>query len=205
MKLILHSVVLALSFFAIFLQQQFADDYTIHILALLVIVYFVFTFLRRTNAKTSQRNKIPETISTSLDIFIVNAILMLLILQTGGLYSPIFFLVYFLCFGITFIFEPFTVFVFSLGVVSIFLPEVWVNHAITEFVKIGSLLVITPFAFFFGKEYKTKELLQQKAKDTQKQAQEVSKEVKDVIESEKHISPETKSKLSDILKKIKKI
>jgi|SRR5579871_3357022 len=205
MKLILQSIVLGISFFAVFIEQQFFSDYQIQIIALLIVAYFGITLLRRKFGKQKEHtHDLEDGLNTSLDIFIFNAILMLLIIQTGALYSPIFFLVYFLCFGITFIFEPFTVFIFAVGILALFLPEALTNQALTEFVKVISVIVITPFAFFFGREYKEKEQLQKKIAVQDEQTKEMTEEIKKAINSDHKISKSTKDKLSDILKKIKK-
>src|SRR3990167_7068610 len=56
----------------------------------------------------------------SWTIFILNTVVLLLIISTGGFTSTLFFLLYFLVFGIAFVFEPPTVFVFVVGAIIFF-------------------------------------------------------------------------------------
>src|SRR5476649_2702632 len=102
MRYITNSLTLIASFLSIYLEEQFLSDYRTQIIGLLIISYFAVTFFRRKYSK----DKTGESFSSASDIFIVNTIVMLLIIATGDIYSPVFFLAYFLCFGITFILEP---------------------------------------------------------------------------------------------------
>src|SRR5579885_2215331 len=106
MKLVLHSLLIAIAFTFVFVWEQTPlDDYTIQALGIFVFLYLINTFIRK------KRNPGAETFGSTLDIFILITVILLLISITGNLYSPLFFLLYFLGFGITFIFEPFTVFI----------------------------------------------------------------------------------------------
>src|SRR5437660_1507386 len=156
MRYITNSFTVIASFLGIYLEEQYLSDYRTQIIGLLVIMYFVVSFFRRKSKKDK------ENFNSGLDIFIVNTIVILLVIMTGNLYSPIFFLVYFLCFGITFVFEPITVFIFAIGIAIIFLPEALTNNSIESFVRIGSIFLIAPLAFFFGKEYKDRAKLAEK-------------------------------------------
>src|SRR5258708_36504137 len=129
MRYITNSLILVLSFVFIYLEEQFFSDYRAQIIALLIIGYFILAFVR------NKYQHDPQTFSHGSDIFIVNSVVILLVLATGSLYSPIFFLLYFLCFGITFIFEPITVFIFAIGAVLIFLPQALTNYALESFIK----------------------------------------------------------------------
>lgn len=55
-------------------------------------------------------------------IFLLNTVIFLLIFSTGSIDSGLFFLLYFLGFGIAFVFEPAVTFIFIVGTVFIFLP-----------------------------------------------------------------------------------
>lgn len=201
MRYLTNSLTLIISFLCIFLEEHYLSDYRSQIIGLLIITYFVVTFLRRKYSK----NKTEESFSSSTDIFIVNTIVMLLIIATGNIYSPVFFLAYFLCFGITFILEPITVFIFAIGAFLIFLPNALQNLALESFIRIGSMFIIAPLAFFFGKEYKDRERLAKKVAQTKEEAKNISKEIETVIENEKNMHPENAAKLSDALDRSKKL
>lgn len=196
MKLFGQILVMLASFTLIFLADQgFLSDYRIQLSGVLIVYYFVLSYLRRKNPQ--QKNNLGGT----ADIFILNTILLLLILITGRLYSPLFFLLYFLCFGITFIFEPITVFIFTIGTIAVLLPEALKNYAIESFVKLGSLVLITPLAYFFGVEYKKRI----KGKDNSQSVQEIEKDVSDILDKDRHLSARGKKKLDDILDETKKL
>jgi hypothetical protein len=199
MRYITNSITLIASFLAIYLEEQFVSDYRAQIIGLLIIAYFLISFLRR------KYKKEKDNFSSGGDIFIINTIVILLVISTGSLYSPIYFLVYFLCFGITFIFEPITVFIFAIGAAVIFMPEALTNQSLESFIKIGSIFLIAPLAFFFGKEYKDREKLAKKLQQTKDEVKNISNEIQSVIENDNNLSSNTSDKLTDALNRAKKI
>ena len=199
MRYITNSLTLILSFIFIYLEEQFVSDYRPQIIGLLILVYFVLAFIRNKYYKDRQ------TFNHGSDIFIVNSVVLLLVLATGSLYSPIFFLLYFLCFGITFIFEPITVFIFAIAAVLLFLPQALTNNALESFIKIGSLFLIAPLAFFFGKEYKDRERLDKKIEKTKVSAEKISEDIKAVIQDQPDLPSEDLAKLSQAAKESEKL
>jgi hypothetical protein len=199
MRYITNSLTIILSFLAVFLEEQFLSDYRIQIIGLLILFYFVITFFRRKYQKNS------ENFSSASDIFIINTTVILLIIATGSIYSPIFFLTYFLCFGITFIFEPITVFVFAIGAILIFLPQALQNHSLESFIKLGSIMLIAPLGFFFGKEYKDRATLAKKVDKTKEEAKNISNDLQEVIQNNKEIDQNASEKLRDALKRTKNL
>lgn len=137
-------------------------------------------------------------------IFILNTVILLLIFSTGALNSPVFFLLYFLGFGIAFVFEPAVTFVFVLGAILIFLPEVLKADLVMGFLKIGSLLLISPLAYFFGKEYRKTdkqeaeiEALEEREKDA---ADTIAEDIAEVVKNEKaSLKSEDVDKLNEVL------
>lgn len=198
MKLLRHAIVLLFSFGIVFIWEQTgADAYTIQAVALLVVVYLGLSFWRR-------KRQQEANFGGSADIFILNTAIFLLIYTTGNIYSPLYFLLYFLGFGITFIFEPATVFLFTIGAVLIFLPEAMTNGAVESYIKLGSLLLISPLAFFFGQEYRDRDRQEAEIEDMAERGKDaadtISEDVHEVLTEEKaKLEPETVEKLNDIL------
>lgn len=197
MKLLRHGFVLLISFGVVFIWEQSGlDEYTIQAVAFLIVIYLVLSFFRR--KKQGNNNFGGVT-----DIFILNTAIFLIIYTTGNISSPLYFLLYFLGFGITFIFEPATVFLFTIGAVLIFLPEALTNGAIESYIKLGSLLLISPLAFFFGQEYRDRdrqeEAIEQLEERTKEAADTISKDVEIVIKKESSLKPEAVEKLDEIL------
>lgn len=139
-----------------------------------------------------------------LDILILNNVVILLVMTTGGLYSPFFFLLYFLAFGITFVFHPLTVFIFILGTMALFLPDTFKNNATESYIRLGSLFLICPLAFYFGQSYKERneqeEHLEEMAERAKEAANTIAKDVETVIKKEeKHLENDEVEKLNEIL------
>ncbi|HYK08274.1 MAG TPA: hypothetical protein VEW42_02115 [Candidatus Eisenbacteria bacterium] len=200
MKILIHSLVLLASFGFVFVWEQGPfSDFTVQLLAIMVLIYLVVQFVRRKLKKTDEVwGGIP-------DVFTLNTAIFLLIYATGQMASWFFFLLYFLGFGITFIFEPATVFVFALGTIAIFVPEVLKNGgSLGTYIQLGSFLLISPLPYFFGKEYRDREdeeqEIQQLAERSEEAGTTIAKDVEDVIANEKKsLKPEDMEKLNEIL------
>lgn len=190
MRYVTNSLTLIFSFFIIFWEEMKISEYRLQIIGLGILAYFFINFLRRKYKK--------ENFINSSDIFIVNTIVILLVIATGNASSPVFFLVYFLSFGITFVFEPIIVFLFAIGIACIFLPGAITNQSTESIIKIGSIFFIAPLAFFFGREYKNREKIKN-------EAEKISKEINSVIKTEDTLSEESLENLSAALKNANKI
>lgn len=199
MKFLLHSLVLLCSFGVIFIwEQTFLNEYVIQGLAGLIVVYIILSFIRRRQKKDAFAGGIP-------DIFILNTVIFLLIYATGQMTSWFFFLLYFLGFGITFIFEPETVFVYALLTIAMFVPEVLKNGgSLGTYIQLGSFLFIAPLPYFFGKEYRDREKEEQEIEELTERSEEaadtISQDVEEVIKNEKkNLKEEDVEKLNEIL------
>jgi membrane protein implicated in regulation of membrane protease activity len=200
MKVLIHSLVLLISFGFVFVWEQGPfSDFTVQLLAIMVLVYLVVQFVRR------KLKKVDEVWGGIPDVFTLNTAIFLLIYATGQMASWFFFLLYFLGFGITFIFEPATVFVFALGTIAIFVPEVLKNGgSLGTYIQLGSFLLISPLPYFFGKEYRDREDEEQEIEQLAERSEEagttIAKDVEDVIANEKkNLKPEDMEKLNEIL------
>lgn len=146
----------------------------------------------------------------SWNIFILNTIILLLIFSTGGFQSSLFFLLYFLCFGIAFVLMPETVFVFALCVIAIFFQEAMQGEVIANLIRLGSLAIISPLGYFFGKEFKERFKMQTELdtlKETSKSvADEVTADVDEVLHNEKEkLDQDDVDKLDHILEETEEL
>ncbi|MDP3988563.1 MAG: hypothetical protein Q8P80_05480 [Candidatus Levybacteria bacterium] len=231
-KLITQSLLLLLSFGLVYgWEQTPLNAYTIQILGFLIFLYLIVSFRKnkdvipdsssvipakagiqgpwipdqvgndKVNYKSSQRSVLPR--GESWTIFILNTIILLFIVSTGGFTSSLFFLLYFVAFGIAFVFEPATVFVFVIGAIAFFLQDALKDDVTRNMIMLGSLALISPLAFFFGKEYRMEEKAEQKIgqlEEKEKQvAEKIDEDVKKVIQNE-HLSQEGEEKLIDVIK-----
>ena len=199
MKLVLQALVLILSFVLIFVWEQTPiSGYTIQALAVLVVIYLLVAARKRGQGFLTMGGEGPW------GIFILNTIILLLVFATGGISSGLFFLLYFLGFGIAFVFEPPAIFVFIIGAVLVFLPDTLKGDTFGNFIKVGSLLLISPLAYFFGREYRKSdnqesdiEALEERTKEA---ADTISEDIEEVVKNEKqNLKEEDMEKLNEIL------
>ncbi len=179
LPLIIHSIyILGTLFVASFwLSVPALSPYTIHLVAFFVLVYLASYLWQRHSNK-----KIPFLLSI-INSVVFLLIVLLLVLSTGGLNSPLFFLIYFVLFALSLAWEPTITIVFSLGLIIFFLyahPQLTMQELIT----LTSLIFITPLSLFFGQQYvKTLEQSGQiKTLSTK-----VKKHSKDITEEETNI------------------
>src|SRR3989338_664907 len=126
------------------------SSYITYIVGFLIVLSLTYIFAKR-------KQNIAETFSNSF-VFIFVALIgtLLIIFLTGGIASPLFFLLYFLIFATPFMFEPFAVVIFFIGLMALFIVPAFENDVFSNMVRIGSIVFITPLAFFFGREFKKK-------------------------------------------------
>lgn len=205
MKLIRQSLILILSFLLVFVWQNSPlSSYTIPIIGLLVFIYLLLSARKKGEGFFTMGG------DSIWGIFILNTVILLLIFSTGGLSSSLFFLLYFLVFGIAFVFEPSIVFVFIIGIVLVFLQTALQDDVMGNFIKLVSLVLISPLAFFFGGEYRKRETEEGKIEDleerTKSAADTIAKDVEGVIKNEKgNLKQEDVEKLNDILEETEEL
>jgi len=139
-RLVLHLSYLFLSVAITFVWTRSPElsYFNLQLVAFLVIIFFSKSLL----FKNMQ--------SKTVDILILTLIILLLVFSTGAAGSPLFFLLYFLLFGLSFLFEPSITVIFSV-ILLIFLAPF--ARTINEAASIFSLVLITPLALFFGQQY----------------------------------------------------
>ncbi len=199
MKIISESLVLILSFILIFIFEMTPlSSLTTPILGLLIALYLI----------ASLRNKGKGFLNLGGEgpwgIFILNTLIFILIFSTDSINSPLFFLLYFLGFGISFVFEPSITFIFVIGALLVFAPEVMRNDITNNILKLGSLVLISPLAFFFGKEYRRNEDQQEELESleerTKDAADTISEDIEAVIKDEKqNLKEKDMEKLNEVL------
>jgi hypothetical protein len=114
-----------------------------------------------------QRRKRGENLLTgsNKEIFTLTMCLLLAIFLTGGLASNLFFILFILLFGVVFIFEPVTVFVLLAGLLVVFLPSVSQGDLSSNLIRLGSVALVTPIAYFVGKEFQRRSAVNREIRD----------------------------------------
>jgi len=138
--------------------------YTLQLIAFLVIFYFLNKRLARA----------AFDLSLGIDGLILSLVTLLLVSQSGGLTSPLFFLVYILLFGLAFLFDPAVIGLFTIFLVFLFWGQA---KDLASLLQLIGLLLMTPLALFFGRQYLKVLEEEQKIKILKKEKRELSKEV----------------------------
>jgi hypothetical protein len=120
-------------------------SYGLQIAALLMIIYAGASFLIR-------KHILSTDLKVTLDVLVFSLTISVLIFTTGGFNSPVFFLSYFLLFGVALFSSPATATAITVTFALLFLvapkQDFWL-----DLVQIGSLLAIAPLSILFGKQY----------------------------------------------------
>lgn len=199
MKLFLQSLTIISSFIAIFIWQNSPlKDYTVQLLGLFIVLYFIVA------GRKGGKGFLTLGGEGFMGVFILNTLIFLLIFSTGGLNSALFFVLYFLGFGIAFVFDPRNVFIFIIGGIIIFYPELLTGDVTSNLLKVGSLALISPLAYFFGREYRRSDVVDEKVnamkERTKEAADTISEDIEEVIEEEKtNLKDKDMQKLNEVL------
>ena len=197
MKFVWQSILLLSSFVLVFLWAGSSfGKYSIQLVGLLIFFYILIS--------ARNRRKINFVNESPFAIFALNSVILLLIFQTGGLTSPLFFLLYFILFGIAFVFEANLVFVFAAGVIATFITQVFVGDTIINLLKVGSFIILSPMAYLVGTQTKFGAKSQQTVEDlkerTKESANTISKDVETVLkDQEENLPAEDVEKLNEVL------
>lgn len=198
MKILEQSLTLIISFIVIFLWEATPlATYTTPLLGLLIASYLI----------VSARKKGKGFLTLGggpFGIFVLNTLIFLIIFSTDSLNSPLFPLIYFLGFGIAFVFEPVMTFLFLMGAILVFVPDGLKGDVTANALKLASLILISPLAYFFGKEYRKTdkdeaelESLKERSKEA---ADTISEDIEEVIKDEKsELKDKDMEKLNEVL------
>lgn len=177
-------------------------NYMAPMLGFVIVVSMIFIILK----KRARRDQ-ELFAGSNKEVFTVTVTLMLAIFLTGGLQSNLFFLVYFLLFGIVFIYEPETVFVLLAGIGAVFLqPLLEGGELVGNLIKLGSLAFLSPISYFFGKEFKRKGRLERQVEDKTGQILEDAQVLRDHTQNEDAIDEieDIEEKAEELLKEAQK-
>lgn len=156
-RLVTESASIILGVVSVFIVEiTFLSTYSSYVLAFLIIFSTIYITLKK-------RSKAPSQLFTGspVELYGLTTIIVLIIAITNGLASPLFFFLYFLLFLLAFMGEAITVWIFLAAIILYFIPEASRNMDSNTFIKLGSLLLITPVSYFVSKELERRQLLNQ--------------------------------------------
>jgi len=170
LKFLLHTLFLITAVFVAFFwtSNPVLSVYTLQLTAVFVLLFFASQFLAR---------KKQKELSHTLDAVVFTMVVLLLVISTGGLTSPLFFLVYFLMFGLALLFEPLIAISLAVAMVLFFFATPTKQENMAELFQLFSLLLVTPLALFFSNQYLKLLESQEKIKILKEEAEIVEKQI----------------------------
>lgn len=160
------------------------------VLATLIVMAIIYTAIQR------KRNTSYNMLFTAGagEMFFISTIVLLMIEITGGIDSSIYFLNYFLLFGLPLISTPIIALIFTASIILFNTPDLIRNFDTNILLRMGSILLLLPLAYFVSNELMKK---QRENKELKEKAQEIEKTAEE-LESEEE-SLEMREKLDDII------
>lgn len=148
-RFILHTILLFAAVFGVLIWLLSPlEPYTLQLVGLLTLLYVGTHSLRRHYPKLFHRS------SVTLDLTILTSMILLLITETGALTSPLFFLLYFLLFATSMLYEIEATLVLTGALILYFLFLPGTNLSdLMHLSQLGALIMITPLALFTGHQY----------------------------------------------------
>lgn len=136
------------------IMNTFLINYSSYLLALLVVFSAIYISIKK-------RSKTASELFTGsvAEIFALITITLLMVMLTGGLASPLFFFLFFILFFLAFLCNPVSIWTFLVLILLFFAREASNNISSEIFIRIGSMLLIAPIAFFVSKELQRREKL----------------------------------------------
>jgi hypothetical protein len=196
MKMVQQSLFLVASFAVVFVWQYAGlEEFTPPAIGLLIFAFLLVA------ARNKQRR---VYIDSGVSVFILNSIILLLIFSTGIFESNLFFLIYFLLFGVAVVFDPRLIFLFVMGITLVLLGPALEKEVLANGLKLLSFIIISPLAYFFGSQYNKQGQEQEevlKVKERAKEAADnIAEEVGSLIKDKKdELGHEDLNRLNEIL------
>src|SRR3989338_2031125 len=150
-----HSFILAGSLgLSYVVSVSYLQTYQLQITAILFVIYF---FAKRFIKITTLRYDL-------LDASMFTFVILNIILATGGIHSPFFFLSYFLIFSLALLLEPTSAIFASISLVFLLFLSKGIGSP-KDLIALVSLPLMTPFALLLGNEYEKNRHLKATAQD----------------------------------------
>lgn len=213
MKIAFHSLLIIFSFvIAVIWESSDLKAITIPAIGVLVFLYLITSGKKKAVQPAGMKKNLAALVldKDAWNIFLLNTALLLLVFTTGGFQSALYFLLYFVSFGLAFVLSPEAVFVFAGCLLLLFLPEAMKGEVGANLIRLGSLILISPLAFFFGREFrerfrKDKEVEAVREESTES-ANRISADVSDLLTRDQDkLDPTDVSELDHILQEAEKL
>lgn len=144
MTFLRQSIVILLALSLTVLLKSVFFNVTVPILGIMILFYTVL----------ARRKKFED-----LNLFTLTSFVLILVVSTGEISSPLFFLLYFLTFGIGVLFDPKVVFVLTISLIVLLFPSALETDVFKNLILLFSFTPLSALAFFTGKAYQENQRL----------------------------------------------
>jgi len=187
--LIKYSAVILSFLFVGLIKSSPLSEQVAFLLAVLIIIAIIYSIIQR---KKSTYNLLFS--GKPGEIFFVSSITLLMIEITGGVTSSLYFLNYFLLFGLPLISTPITSLIFTASFILFYVPDLIRDPNTDIFLKLGSILLLLPLSYFITNEIYKRQIENEKLKEKVKTIEEDAQTL-EVDEND----PERRKKLDEII------
>lgn len=145
MPFLLHTIFLSLALLLTYLwtKNPSLSPFTLQLVGLTILSYFGLKMI------FSKAGKLLN----ALDAIVLTSLTFLLVISTGSLKSPLFFILYFLLFGLALLFEPVQAFLVSLLLTAFLLLNHTGSLDTSSLVNLATLFLVSPIAVTLGHKY----------------------------------------------------
>lgn len=127
------------------------------------------------------REALKDDLLQSLYFFAIFSSMLFWIGVTGWFFSPFFYLLYLLAIMISFMFSPFTTFIFVIVLLGLFSPNIGSIDLTIDIVTMVSLFSVVPLTYFLQKEYLQLKQAEKKVLILEEQSRELKNKVDEVL------------------------
>lgn len=188
----IESIAIVAGVFLVFLvQMTILSTYSSYLLAVLIIFFAIFITMKKRSKSASQLFT-----GSPLELFGIVSIITFIISLTNGLNSPLFFFLYFLIFLLAFMAESITIWIFLAAIILFFLPQASQSFIMDTAIKLGSLVLISPIAYFVAKEFERRQKL---TEEVEAASEEIIQEAEALKDSGTPKSAEEEEAIDDII------
>lgn len=192
--------------FVFVVQNSTFSSYSSYLLALLIVFSGIYISIKRRSKPVAQGTSLTGRASelfngNPLELFAIISIITFIIALTNGLFSPLFFFLYFILFLLAFLCEPITVWVFLISMVLYLFPQFMSSLNTDSIIKLGSLLLIAPIAYFIAREFERRQKL---AKKVESKTNEIIQEAS-ILKSEDGTTPDEDEAIDEIIEEAKSL
>lgn len=188
------SVILSFLFVGVIKSSPLENQMSF-ILATVIVFGIIYIVIKR----RSQSYNVLFS-GSPVEIFFISTITLIMIEVTGGADSQLYFLNYFLLFGLPLISSPVTSLIFAGSMIIFYVPDLMRDLNTSVVLKIGSILLLLPLSYFVSNELMKR---QRENENIKERAAEIEQAAEDLEADEEDL--EARDKLDKIIDSAQKL